>query len=196
MSCTAEEIAEKRRIAIERLNARKNGLNNNVGGGGGPSLVSSSVAETTSTQHAAETHKRPWPSGTHNPGSFYGTNSTVSNFKQIVTNGAKPAEGGGKMKNFFNNPRSQTLPYVKNTPIGNGTPDKVAPVFTRTVTCSCALVAESRFVVQPSGFHERLIEVFKSVPSKQYGEFDSFVCPDISLWVCPAFHPWIIPADL
>ncbi|EAT41369.1 AAEL006963-PA [Aedes aegypti] len=175
MSCTAEEIAEKRRIAIERLNARKNGLNNNVGGGGGPSLVSSSVAGTTSTQHAAETHKRPWPSGTHNPGSFYGTNSTVSNFKQIVTNGAKPAEGGGKMKSFFNNPRSQTLPYVKNTPIGNGTPDKVAPVFTRTVTCSCALVSESRFVVQPSGFHEKLIEVFKSVSSKQYD-------PSTKLW--------------
>lgn len=179
MSCTAEEIAEKRRIAIERLNARKNALNNNNGAGTATAAaVPKPAASTVSTkptftlppkqQQAIEAHKAS---------SFYGksSNTTAPNFKQIVTNGAtssgsSSSSGGGKIRNPFNNARPQTQPYARNSPAASNA-GKIAPVFVRTVTCCCAMVSETRFIVQPSGFNDKLIEVFKSIPSKQYGRY-------------------------
>ncbi|XP_062705938.1 SWI/SNF-related matrix-associated actin-dependent regulator of chromatin subfamily A-like protein 1 [Aedes albopictus] len=185
MSCSAEEIAEKRRIAIERLKARKSALNNNNNSNPGPGISSAgSLPAATTTiskpcvpavhvqQHVMQSHKQPWPSGLHTSSSFYGNaGNNSTNFKQSVPNGTTNAAGGGKMKSVFNNARPQMQPYVKNAPPAmatGGTPGKIAPVFGRTVACSCAMVSESRFIVQPSGFNEKLIEVFKSIPSKQY----------------------------
>lgn len=161
MSCTAEEIAEKRRVAIERLNARKQALNNNNSVpkySSPPALVTSKPTFTLPPQQQQAI-------AAHNTTSFYGT-PAVPNFKQLVTNGA--ASGPGKIKNSFNNSRIQSKPYGKNSPVNHGTPGKVAPVFIRTVTCSCAMVSETRFVVQTTGFNDKLIDVFKSIPSKQY----------------------------
>ncbi|XP_062547959.1 SWI/SNF-related matrix-associated actin-dependent regulator of chromatin subfamily A-like protein 1 [Armigeres subalbatus] len=174
MSCTAEEIAEKRRIAIERLNARKN-AQDNVGAKVSAPIPSSASATVPLKPIFTLPLKQKQVIEAHKTSAFYGTGSSsanqpATNFKQIVTNGtAVPGGGGyGKTKNLYNNARSQMHPYAKNSSSSNGTPGKIAPVFIRTVACSCAMVSESRFVVQASGFNEKLIEVFKSIPSKQY----------------------------
>ncbi|XP_065095308.1 SWI/SNF-related matrix-associated actin-dependent regulator of chromatin subfamily A-like protein 1 [Ochlerotatus camptorhynchus] len=176
MSCTADEIAEKRRIAIERLNARKNALNNNNGVVTIAATVPKPAAPTVTSPFPAKPiftlpPKQQQVIEAHKSSSFYGTNTTNTssntsgpNLKQIVTNGG--SSSGGKIKNTLNNARPQTQPYARNSPVSNA--GKVAPVFVRTVTCSCAMVSESRFIVQPSTFNDKLIEVFKSIPSKQY----------------------------
>jgi hypothetical protein len=47
---------------------------------------------------------------------------------------------------------------------------KLAAVFTKTIACTCALVDESRFLVTASGYHNKMIDIFKSIPSKRYGK--------------------------
>uniref|UniRef100_A0A8D8JPF5 SWI/SNF-related matrix-associated actin-dependent regulator of chromatin subfamily A-like protein 1 n=1 Tax=Culex pipiens TaxID=7175 RepID=A0A8D8JPF5_CULPI len=158
MACTAAEIAEKKRIAIERLNARKNAL----------ATTSNSTAKPPPQQVPKPTIPIfPLPEKQRQAmalasSSFYGTNSSVG--------------GIGKAPSSFANgsARSAAHPYSKPS-FGKAQTTKpaalpVAPVFIRTVTCSCSMVTETRFTVVPSGFNEKLIEVFKSIPSKQYGK--------------------------
>ncbi|XP_055544718.1 SWI/SNF-related matrix-associated actin-dependent regulator of chromatin subfamily A-like protein 1 [Wyeomyia smithii] len=162
MSCSAEEIAEKRRIAIERLNARKNAAANGC--------------KPNPAQNPAESNKRTFTLppkqlqvvAAHSSSAFYGKSNTNSSYESKVK---EQPFSSGKLRTSFNDARLQSQPYSR--PNGqnakyNGTPGKVAPVFIRTVTCTCALVAETRFVVQTSAFNEQLIDVFKSIPSKQY----------------------------
>lgn len=157
MACTAAEIAEKKRIAIERLNARKNAL----------ATTSSSTAKPTPQQVPFPKSTKPifpLPEKQRQAmalasSSFYGSSSV----------------GGKAPSSIFNgNARSAAHPYSKPS-FGRAQTAKpaappVAPVFIRTVTCSCSMVTETRFTVVPSGFNEKLIEVFKSIPSKQYGK--------------------------
>ncbi|XP_058824216.1 SWI/SNF-related matrix-associated actin-dependent regulator of chromatin subfamily A-like protein 1 [Topomyia yanbarensis] len=158
MSCTAEEIAEKRRIAIERLNARKNAVENSK-----PQSIPSSEASPKPTFTLPLKQQQ----AIHSSASFYGKANATDNPHQSSNN--KPnGYGPGKVKQVFTNTRMQSNPYTRNGPANRRTPGKIAPVFIRTVTCACAMVSETRFVVQASGFNDKLIEVFKSIPSKQY----------------------------
>uniref|UniRef100_A0A8D8JS52 SWI/SNF-related matrix-associated actin-dependent regulator of chromatin subfamily A-like protein 1 n=1 Tax=Culex pipiens TaxID=7175 RepID=A0A8D8JS52_CULPI len=159
MACTAAEIAEKKRIAIERLNARKNAL----------ATTSNSTAKPPPQQVPKPTIPIfPLPEKQRQAmalasSSFYGTNSSIGGT-------------GGKAPSSFasGSARSAAHPYSKQSfgkaQTTKGVAPPVAPVFIRTVTCSCSMVTETRFTVQPSGFNEKLIEVFKSIPSKQYGK--------------------------
>uniref|UniRef100_A0A8D8NU11 SWI/SNF-related matrix-associated actin-dependent regulator of chromatin subfamily A-like protein 1 n=1 Tax=Culex pipiens TaxID=7175 RepID=A0A8D8NU11_CULPI len=157
MACTAAEIAEKKRIAIERLNARKNAL-----------ATPSNSSTKPPPQQVPKPTKPIFPLPEKQrqamalaSSSFYGTNSSVGGI-------------GGKAPSSISNgsARSATHPYSKpsfgKVQTTKGVAPPVAPVFIRTVTCSCSMVTETRFTVQPSGFNEKLIEVFKSIPSKQY----------------------------
>ncbi|XP_053693187.1 SWI/SNF-related matrix-associated actin-dependent regulator of chromatin subfamily A-like protein 1 [Sabethes cyaneus] len=161
MSCTSEEIAEKRRIAIERLNARKNAVAN-----GYKSKPTQSPGETSKPTFTLPPKQLEVVTGIRST-SFYGK-SDSSGFHETKSNPS--ASTTGKLKSPFNNGRLQSHPYARNTqiPKTNGTPGKIAPVFIRTITCTCAMISETRFVVHMSGFNEQLINVFKSVPSKQY----------------------------
>ncbi|XP_055641973.1 SWI/SNF-related matrix-associated actin-dependent regulator of chromatin subfamily A-like protein 1 [Toxorhynchites rutilus septentrionalis] len=162
MSCTAEEIAEKRKIAIERLNARKNPQSNNISA---PLTIPSSKPIFTLPS------KQRQVIASQSSTSFYGKSHTPNNQKVFNSNNTVQsgnASAAGKFKNAFSSVHAQSHPYQRNTSTNNGTTNKLAPVFTRTVTCSCAMVSESRFVVQASAFNEKLIDVFKNIPSKQY----------------------------
>uniref|UniRef100_A0A182RG25 SWI/SNF-related matrix-associated actin-dependent regulator of chromatin subfamily A-like protein 1 n=1 Tax=Anopheles funestus TaxID=62324 RepID=A0A182RG25_ANOFN len=140
MSCTSEEIAEKRRLAIERLNARKKCIENQSN--------HSQVSRHGGIVQAVPTGINKTPL---NISTFYGGNQ--SSF--------------GKSNSSLHMKRTPTThPYTK--PIQKNTPTKVAPIFVRTVTCACSIVSESRFVVESNGFNEQMIEVFKQIPSKSY----------------------------
>uniref|UniRef100_A0A182MCU0 SWI/SNF-related matrix-associated actin-dependent regulator of chromatin subfamily A-like protein 1 n=1 Tax=Anopheles culicifacies TaxID=139723 RepID=A0A182MCU0_9DIPT len=141
MSCTSEEIAEKRRLAIERLNARKKCIesqtNNSKVGGDGSSVQ---------TVPPTGINKTPLTIST-----FYGGNQ--SSF--------------GKSNSSFHTKRAiAAQPYTK--PNQKNTPAKVAPIFVRTITCACSIVSDSRFVTESNGYNEQMIEVFKQIPSKNY----------------------------
>uniref|UniRef100_A0A1Q3F1L1 Putative swi/snf-related matrix-associated actin-dependent regulator n=1 Tax=Culex tarsalis TaxID=7177 RepID=A0A1Q3F1L1_CULTA len=155
MACTAEQIAEKKRIAIERLNARKNALATTSGSSAAPKPSPQQTPPTTSSKPLFTLPEKQKQAMAMASSSFYGASS---------------GDGGGKAPSFStNNGRTAAHPYAKATSgKAPGKPAAVAPIFLRTVTCSCSMVTETRFIVQPSGFNEKLIEVFKSIPSKQY----------------------------
>lgn len=149
MSCTSEEIAEKRRMAIERLNARKKCLESqsNSSGGGKATTERSNVLPAQAGPATGANNKTPLTIST-----FYGGNQ--SSF--------------GKSSSSFQTKRGPpAVPYAKPAP-KNATPSKVAPVFVRTVTCACSIVSDTRFVVETNGFNEQMIEIFKQIPSKSY----------------------------
>lgn len=147
MSCTAEEIAEKRRIAIERLNARKS-ANSGTNKQTGSVLTAKSVQASV----AAAAAPNPNSNAVHGVGSFYGHNENRNTIGKI------PAQ------------RQPAVPYARPSQTQKKTPSKVAPIFVRTVTCSLSLISEERFIADTNGYHEQMIEVFKQIPSRSYGK--------------------------
>lgn len=171
MSCTAEQIAEKKRLALERLKQRKN----------------ASPKSATSNQETSIDSVIP-PSVSINPTtSFYGANinsktNELTNYENKIKN----------LKNITNNNRILSQPYPKKEPssgkpgTGNilasinaasntamnktNTTNKSASIFVKTVICSCEVIEESRFQVIPSGYHAKLIDVFKTIPMRKYGK--------------------------
>uniref|UniRef100_A0A182QXV2 SWI/SNF-related matrix-associated actin-dependent regulator of chromatin subfamily A-like protein 1 n=1 Tax=Anopheles farauti TaxID=69004 RepID=A0A182QXV2_9DIPT len=148
MSCTAEEIAEKRRIAIERLNARKKALENQTNNNRTGLAVVNNVA----------TNKGP-------PASPSGTNKSPMSIHAFY--GAGNESTFGKSTPSYQANRGTTHPYSKPAP-KNETPSKVAPIFVRTVTCACSLISDTRFIVETNGFNEQMVQEFKQIPSKNY----------------------------
>lgn len=152
MSCTAAEIAEKKRIAMERLAQRR----------------SQATASSNEQINGSPTVVAPRSSST-----FYGQ-STPS---KIATG---PQSYETKMKGkqpYRNKNRILSQPYpssgAKTTDSTSSKPETksgIAPVFQKSVTLSCEVVSLTRFQVKVVGFHGKLIEVFKSMPTRSYGE--------------------------
>uniref|UniRef100_A0A2M4AFD2 Putative chromatin remodeling protein n=1 Tax=Anopheles triannulatus TaxID=58253 RepID=A0A2M4AFD2_9DIPT len=146
MSCTAEEIAEKRRIAIERLNARKS-ANSSANKPTAGSALTAKVVQTPVGPAAAQ---NPNNNAVHGVSSFYGQNENRNTIGKIAA------------------PRQPAVPYARPPQTQKKTPSKIAPIFVRTVTCSLSLVSEERFIADTNGYHEQMIEVFKQIPSRSY----------------------------
>ncbi|KAG4066477.1 hypothetical protein HA402_007113 [Bradysia odoriphaga] len=121
MECTAEEIAEKRRIALERLKAKKEAL-----------------------AKARESVTKPNES------------MALATSKKISTNP-------------YQSTRTMSHPYANKMPSTTTTAAKVnQPAPVKVISCSCYMVSESRFEVNPSGFSNQLINIFKTIPSRSY----------------------------
>uniref|UniRef100_A0A182PAQ0 SWI/SNF-related matrix-associated actin-dependent regulator of chromatin subfamily A-like protein 1 n=1 Tax=Anopheles epiroticus TaxID=199890 RepID=A0A182PAQ0_9DIPT len=149
MSCTSEEIAEKRRIAIERLNARKKSLESQNNNSSSNKVAAKSINGPPQQASSDRQNKTPLTIST-----FYGSNQ--SSF--------------GKSSSSFQAKRSgpSALPYAKPAPKSSTPSSKVAPVFVRTVTCTCSILSDTRFIVDTNGFNEQMIDIFKQIPSKSY----------------------------
>lgn len=141
MSCTPQEIAEKKRIALERLRAKKQST--------------SAVVEASSA--------------------FYGKSSTKSDAEDTALNTSTKTT-----INPYQNARILSQPYHLSNNLNktgssstavsslNNKKQQVAPIFAKIISCSCYMISETRFVVSSSGFHNKLIDVFKTIPSKGY----------------------------
>lgn len=86
---------------------------------------------------------------------FYGSNSTQST----------TAKDSFKAKSSYAN-GSRVPPYKRNS---EQKPTNIAPVFAKTISCTCAMLSESRFTVVPSSNHKALIDTFKTIPSWLFG---------------------------
>lgn len=143
MSCTSEEIAEKRRIALERLKSKRQI----------PCTSSSSSASSSSL--------------TEKSTNFYG--STANNNNNNITS-PKNVSNDNKIgqQNPYKNARILSQPYNTKTTAAATT---IAPIFTKQISCVCSMITSERFNVVPSGFHAKLIDVFKTIPSRAYSRF-------------------------
>lgn len=162
MQCTTQEIAEKRRLAQERLQKLK--LNKN----------------TTNQQPAAQTN--PSNGTVKSPtSSFYGNKPNVKTVEL--------SEYENKIKNApsyrtANRILSQPYSMRNNQSNANGSTSSSAAaasnnnniIMSAKVTCTCAMVNANCFEVVPSAYHDKLISVFKTIPSRNYGKtFDFFL---------------------
>lgn len=173
MSCTAEQIAEKKRIAQERLKERQqvtatNGApklnNNNVAPATASTAQKSSVSSTTTLSTPATVN-----TSLHTSTAFYG-GSTARKTAELQKYEAKlRTEPRYKNKNRIS---SQPYPTKDAKAVANNAKtdaQKIAPVFQKTVTCTCVMVSSSRFIVITEGFHDPLITLFKTIPTAKYG---------------------------
>ncbi|KAG4072648.1 hypothetical protein HA402_004737 [Bradysia odoriphaga] len=154
MSCTPEEISEKRRIALERLNIRKLRM----------SSADQSSTATSPVNHDS-TNSATSPKSV---ASFYGNEKNV---KTDVLNDYENKIKKSPANKITNRILSQ--PYPNNNNSGPSTSvaspgPKLASVFTKVVSCSCSMVTPTRFQVTTSGFCAKLVDVFRTIPSKAY----------------------------
>lgn len=152
MSCSAEEIAEKRRIALERLKKHKQ------------------IASTPASNINA--------TATKSPAAFYGSSSSSA-----VKAPNKPATNDGKIPqvNPYKNARISSQPYnthhQQKQPQWQSRSNTSAPVFTKQISCVCSMITDQRFAVTPSGYHAKLIDVCKTIPSRAFSKRKKSLVP-------------------
>lgn len=192
-SCSAAEIAEKKRIALEKLKAKKAQLTqinattatNNIN----PTALNNNVPKPTSYSQPSTTSSQPAGRVENKASSFIsalkGSNIFVQRqqqqhpardaahpYKRPSTDGSQTSGSNNFYKksttdNYADKPKGS----VPNMSSSTAAPQKqVAPVFVKSVTCKVAMITTNRFEVQPSSYHAKLIEVFKTIPSKSYGK--------------------------
>lgn len=164
MSCSAEQIAEKKRLALERLKAKQTGTV--------PPTISPSSPQVSKAQLIADnkrlalerlkaknnvTVKSKALASTNSASMFLSSNSIYT--EQSDVGKAKPLN------------QSRPKPY-DNRPTQSGSKPTNSPresIFQKTVTCSCSLINSQRFAIKIQGFFAPLIDVFKLIPSRSYG---------------------------
>lgn len=160
MSCTAEQIAEKKREAMERLKQTKATATT--------SKASSNTNNATSPGTAAKSSS-----------TFYGNQQ---NDKANALNEYQNKMKTEKKSTSCNRISSQPYPKrnenaTMNVPLkstttnnNNNNIQKAAPVFTKAVACSCSMITPKRFQVSISGYSAKLIDVFKSIPTRAFSK--------------------------
>lgn len=213
-TCTAAEIAEKKRLALEKLKAKKNQTSSNN--------LYRAPQTTNNSANSAQPNPPPQPSASKTITSpvqtFYKSNTEnkASDFLKAIKQSSTFAQR--------NEVRNSSHPYSR--PSGpspqqqqqqqssattgssvfknaltteSNKKAKLAPVFTNSVSCTCYLVSAVRFAVCPSGFHTQMIEVFKTIPSKSYDgntKIWSFAVKDYQLLQqrCAGLKPYVVLA--
>ncbi|XP_037811206.1 SWI/SNF-related matrix-associated actin-dependent regulator of chromatin subfamily A-like protein 1 [Lucilia sericata] len=199
-SCTAAEIAEKKRIALEKLKAKKAQLsinsNNNLNK---PALnpgsnvssnqqnnINNNAPKLTPTPPPTNSSSQPAGRVENKASSFLSAlkGSNVFVQRQQQQHSARDAAHPYKRPSNEGLPNKDANSFYKKSstngytdkpkgPMLNAvaatTPQKqIASIFVKSVTCKVAMITPARFEVQPSSFHAKLIDVFKSIPSKSY----------------------------
>lgn len=182
--CTAAEVAEKRRIALEKLAAKKRRL---ASASATESKITSPVQQQRTTTGAISTNS--FFKQQNHTQTFSATNI---NAKPQQNSSAKPTSAAVKFLNdlkssnierYVNNARSAAQPYPRNPfnkkqntatenhSASNANQQNLAPLFIVKVSCKVYMISNTRFAAQPSCFHAKLIDVFKTIPSRSYGMY-------------------------
>ncbi|XP_020806020.1 SWI/SNF-related matrix-associated actin-dependent regulator of chromatin subfamily A-like protein 1 [Drosophila serrata] len=186
-TCSASEIAEKKRIALSKLQAKKSQLLANANGG--------RPAPTTPTSSAQQqvrngSHGNPKQPQVKSPLNFYRSPPAAGQGKISRTG---PTTSDNKSSSFLNALkaikqtsarelcRSAAHPYqrpnggdkdIRSRPTLSLAPEMeqppVAPVFRNSITCNLYMTSANRFAAHTSGYHEKLVAVFKNMPTKSY----------------------------
>lgn len=148
MQCTAGEIAEKKRQALERLKQRKQATENK------PIAVNNNIVQSSSTSLKATS-------------GFYGNASSskataLDNYENKLKHTPSHATSNRILSQPYSTRDSKHTTAAADT-------INLANIFKTVVTCSCSLVSAKRFEVKTTGFLEQLISVFKSIASRSYG---------------------------
>lgn len=166
MSCSAEQIAEKKRLALERLKANQNRVPVQI-------APQQPAAEQSKAQLIADnkrlalerlrakqnTKSNPPPSTTANSASTFLSSNTFYSAESDLGKSKAPTQN--RPKPYENPQTSSTQKTAQPQP---------AAIFQKTITsASCFLLTSSRFLVSSKSFFAPLIDTFKQIPSRSYG---------------------------
>ncbi|KAH8341602.1 hypothetical protein KR059_011636 [Drosophila kikkawai] len=187
-TCSASEIAEKKRIALSKLQAKKSQLQASGNGGRPAPTIPTGAAQQ---QVHSGSHGNPNQPQAKSPLNFYRSPPAAGQGK---VSRPGPTTSDNKSSSFLNAlkaikqtsarelSRSAAHPYqrpnggdkeVRGRPTLSLDPEKdkqrpVAPVFRNSITCNLYMISANRFAAHTSGYHEQLIAVFKNMPTKSY----------------------------
>lgn len=150
MGCTAEEIAEKRRKAMERLKETK--------------------AQTSKLMPS----KNPSPETDTKPTSIFYGNNTNQKANQLNQYELKMKNQHGDHSKL-NRILSQPYPKrdgtdTKTTSFTTNTTNAQKPFAQKPITCTCSMISPTRFKVVESDYSAKLIDIYKSIPNRSYGK--------------------------
>ncbi|EDW04242.1 SWI/SNF-related matrix-associated actin-dependent regulator of chromatin subfamily A-like protein 1 [Drosophila grimshawi] len=165
--CTSAEIAEKRRIALAKLQAKtKQGPPTNSNAKPASNILSAKPAANFYKSPPENTTKAAAISNNNNNNNSNNKSSAFLNaLKAIKSTSAR--ELSRQSTHPYQRPKSslKLSPEKLEQPVDNGA---LAPVFTKSINCRTYMISARRFAIEPSGYHAKLIEVFKNIPSKSY----------------------------
>lgn len=163
MGCTAEEIAEKRRVAMERLKQTKE------------------TAKTSKSNTNSNTVTSPGTAAKASS-AFYGNQQNdKANALNQYENKMKHETKHSSANRILSQPYSKRHETAStNTPLksttstsnnnNNNNNQKPYSIFTKAVTCTCSMISQTRFQVATSGYSEKLIDIFKSIPTRAFSK--------------------------
>uniref|UniRef100_A0A1B0GGI9 SWI/SNF-related matrix-associated actin-dependent regulator of chromatin subfamily A-like protein 1 n=1 Tax=Glossina morsitans morsitans TaxID=37546 RepID=A0A1B0GGI9_GLOMM len=150
--CTYEEIAEKKRIALEKLKAKKTGLVQNK--------TPVSARNFNNRQLIADINQN---SAERIGGNTVHDQENAGNRGSHFISALKSSQLLVKRQHQQHVVRNNAHPYY-----GNKNRDALKEQVAVTVSCNVYMISSERFEVQPSSYHSKLIEVFKSIKSRSY----------------------------
>lgn len=183
-TCSASEIAEKKRIALSKLQAKKSQLLASTNGGKpSPTPTGSAQQQVRSGNNAS-----PNQPLAKSPLNFYRSPPTAlqKNSRTVPTTSTENRSSSflnalKAIKQTSNRELSRIAAHPYQRPNGEKNQSKptlslapekdkppVAPVFRNSITCNLYMVSAHRFAAQTSGYHEKLVAVFKNMPTKSY----------------------------
>ncbi|KAL9927954.1 SWI/SNF-related matrix-associated actin-dependent regulator of chromatin subfamily A-like protein 1 [Glossina fuscipes fuscipes] len=151
-NCTNEEIAEKKRIALEKLKAKKTGLAQNKT----PLLAKN----FDNRQLIADINQN---SAERVGGSTHHGQEKADNRASYFISALKSSQLVVKRQHQQHVVRDNAHPYK-----GNKSRDALKEQNAVAINCNVYMISSERFEVQPSSYHSKLIEVFKSIKSRSY----------------------------
>lgn len=173
MSCSAAEIAEKRRLALAKLQAKTTTVK--------PPSTSSNPKPPTGAQEqlGAKPASNFYRSPPQNTNSFNNkaTTNTYSrndNKSSSFLNALKAISSASSRElsrataHPYQRPNGPHKPTLGLSPEKQKPTEGLASVFVKSVNCRVYMISPNRFAVDASGYHEKLIEVFKKMPTKSY----------------------------
>lgn len=157
MQCSAEQIKEKRRLALERLKRTKD------------SQTQAQASNPTATSNGTSTATSPGTS-TKPTSTFYGSDTQKkANELNEYENKMKQQHHHGQASRILSQPYPKRDPNAtSSSATSNNNAPKFLKPFEKVVTCTCSMISPTRFQVVTCGYSEPLINVFKTIPTRSY----------------------------
>lgn len=154
MSCTAEEIQEKKRLALERLKKTKETQS--------PLSVPNA---TTSTATSPGT-------STKSPSTFYSNSVPRGNASAIQHQHENKMK---QLRHYGQTSRILSQPYPKRDEKPTNNNNNAQMFMTskeKVIACSCTMMSATRFQVITSSYSDKLIDIFKTIPKRAYSKYE------------------------
>lgn len=156
MSCTADEIEEKKRLAQERLKKTKEASQSQIPVSHPSTSANNATSPGTSTKSTSI---------------FYGNDTQQkANTLNHHENKMKQQHQYGQISRIMSQPYPKRDANVPTPATAQNSAHKFLKPFEKVITCTCSMISSTRFQVITSGYSDKLIAVFKTIATRSYSK--------------------------